>query len=156
MPIEDIVAQIDSGEIKRVPGTAVFVARITREIPPLVVWHLRHTHALHDSVGILNVVTEMIPYVAEKDRLQVRQIAPQVWRNQAHYGFMEQPDLPALLERARAEGYPVAQRGDLLHRARDGRQAQGWQGAAVAGRGRVLVHAAQFERDDRLLPPAEG
>jgi KUP system potassium uptake protein len=72
-----------------------------------VVWHLRHTHALHDSVGILNVVTEMIPYVAEKDRLDVRQIAPHVWRNQAHYGFMEQPDLPALLERARAEGYPV-------------------------------------------------
>ena len=107
IPIGDIVAQIDRGEIRRVPGTAVFVARVTREIPPLVVWHLRHIRALHDSVGILNVVTEMIPYVAEQDRLEVRQIAPQVWRNHAHYGFMEQPDLPALLERARAEGYPV-------------------------------------------------
>src|SRR3546814_11932060 len=32
IPIADIVAQIDSGEIRRVPGTAVFVARITREI----------------------------------------------------------------------------------------------------------------------------
>jgi KUP system potassium uptake protein len=106
--IDDIEAQIDSGEIRRVPGTAVFVARVTREIPPLVVWHLRHNRALHDSVGIINVVTEMIPYVAEKDRLEVRQIGPQVWRNQAHYGFMEQPDLPALLEHARAEGYPVA------------------------------------------------
>jgi KUP system potassium uptake protein len=107
MPSGDLVAQIDRGEIRRVPGTAVFVARMTREIPPLVVWHLRHTHALHESVGILNVVTEMIPYVAEEDRLEVRQIGPHVWRNQAHYGFMEQPDLPALLERARAEGYPV-------------------------------------------------
>ena len=37
----------------------------------------------------------------------MRQIGPQMWRNHAHYGFMEQPDLPALLERARAEGYPV-------------------------------------------------
>jgi len=108
IPIGDICAQIDNGEIRRVPGTAVFVARVTREIPPLVVWHLRHNHVLHDSVGILNIVTEMIPYVAEKDRLEVRQIGPNVWRNQAHYGFMEQPDLPALLERARAEGYPVA------------------------------------------------
>jgi KUP system potassium uptake protein len=83
------------------------VARITRDIPPLVVWHLRHNRALHESIGILNVVTEMIPYVAEENRLEVRQIGPQMWRNQAHYGFMEQPDLPALLERARAEGYPV-------------------------------------------------
>ena len=108
-PIGDIVAQIDRGEIRRVPGTAVFVARITRDIPPLVVWHLRHIRALHDSIAILNVVTEMIPYVAEEDRLEVRQIAPQVWRIHAHYGFMEQPDLPALLvQLARADRlYPV-------------------------------------------------
>jgi KUP system potassium uptake protein len=107
IPVSDIVAQIDSGEIRRVPGTAVFVARITREIPPLVVWHLRHIRALHDSIAILNVVTEMIPYVEEENRLEVREIAPQVWRVHVHYGFMEQPDLAALLERARAEGYPV-------------------------------------------------
>jgi len=107
IPVGDLVAQINSGEIRRVPGTAVFVARISRDIPPLVVWHLRHMRALHDSIGILNVVTEMIPYVVEEDRLEVRQIAPQVWRNHIHYGFMEQPDLPDLLERARAEGYPV-------------------------------------------------
>lgn len=54
-----------------------------------------------------------------------------------------------------------AQRGrslqsDLFHRARDGRLAQGWQGASVASGGRVLVHVTQFERGDRLLPPAEG
>ena len=102
IPIGDIVTQIDKGEIRRVPGTAVFVARITRDIPPLVVWHLRHIRALHDSIAILNVVTEMVPYVAEDDRLEVRQIAPQVWRVHAHYGFMEQPDLPALVERSRA------------------------------------------------------
>jgi KUP system potassium uptake protein len=107
IPVGDLVAQIDSGEIRRLPGTAVFVARISRDIPPIVVWHLRHIRALHDTIAILNVVTEMIPYVAEEKRLRVRQIAPQVWRNRVHYGFMEQPDLPALLERARAEGYPV-------------------------------------------------
>ena len=37
----------------------------------------------------------------------MREIAPQVWRVHVHYGFMEQPDLPALVERARATGYPV-------------------------------------------------
>ena len=102
IPIGDIVAQIDSGEIRRVPGTAVFVARVTRDIPPLVVWHLRHIRALHDSIAILNVVTELVPYVAEDDRLEVHQLAPQVWRVHAHYGFMEQPDIPALVERSRA------------------------------------------------------
>ena len=89
------------------PGTAVIVARLTRDVPTIVVWHLRHIRSLHGSIVIVNVVTELIPYVADKDRVEVREIAPRVWRVQAHYGFMEQPDLPILLERAHARGYPV-------------------------------------------------
>ena len=54
-----------------------------------------------------NVVTELVPYVADEDRVDVREIAPQVWRAHAHVGFMEQPDLPALLRRAQARGYKV-------------------------------------------------
>ena len=42
IPIGDIAAQIASGNIPRVHATAVFVARLTRDIPPIVVWHLRH------------------------------------------------------------------------------------------------------------------
>jgi KUP system potassium uptake protein len=107
IPIGDIVAQIDSGHVPRVPGTAVFVARLSRDVPPVVVWHLRHIRALHGSIVIVNVVTELVPYVAEKDRAEVREIAPRVWRVYAHFGFMEQPDLHALLARAQARGYPV-------------------------------------------------
>jgi KUP system potassium uptake protein len=107
IPIGDIAAQIERGGIPRVPGTAVFVARLTRDVPPIVVWHLRHIRSLHGSIVIVNVVTELIPYVADKDRVEVREIAPRVWRAHAHYGFMEQPDLPVLLERAHARGYPV-------------------------------------------------
>jgi KUP system potassium uptake protein len=107
IPIGDIAARLASGDIPRVPGTAVFVARLTRDVPPIVVWHLRHIRSLHGSIVIVNVVTELIPYVADENKAQVREIAPQVWRVQAHYGFMKQPDLPALLQRAHARGYAV-------------------------------------------------
>ena len=107
IPIGDIAAQIASGNIPRVHATAVFVARLTRDIPPIVVWHLRHIRSLHGSIVIVNVVTELVPYVADQDRVVVLEIAPRVWRVHAHYGFMEQPDLPALLQRAQARGYPV-------------------------------------------------
>jgi KUP system potassium uptake protein len=107
IPIRDIVTQIEAGHVPRVPGTAVFVARLTRDVPPIVVWHLRHVRSLHGSIVIVNVVTELIPYVAAEDRVEVREIAPRVWRVHAHFGFMEQPDLHALLEGAQARGYPV-------------------------------------------------
>jgi KUP system potassium uptake protein len=107
IPISDITAQIETGGIPRVPGTAVFVARLTRDVPPIVVWHLRHIRSLHGSIVIVNVAIALVPYVAEEDRVEVREIAPRVWRVHAHFGFMEQPDLPALLKRAQARGYPV-------------------------------------------------
>jgi len=107
IPIGDIAAQIESGGIARVPGTAVFVARLSRDVPPIVVWHLRRIRSLHGSIVIVNVVTAMIPYVREQDRTEVHEIAPRVWRVHIHYGFMEQPDLPALLQRAQNRGYPV-------------------------------------------------
>jgi KUP system potassium uptake protein len=68
IPISDIVARIVSGDVRRVPGTAVFVARFTRDVPPIVVWHLRHIRSLHDSIVIVNVVTELIPYVVNENQ----------------------------------------------------------------------------------------
>jgi K+ transporter len=76
------------------PGTAIFVARVTRDIPPLVFWHLRHIRSLHDSIFIVTVVTELIPYVAEEKRTEVRQIAPQLWRVHAHYGLSSRTSRP--------------------------------------------------------------
>jgi KUP system potassium uptake protein len=107
LPVSDLVTQISRGDVQRVPGTGVFVARLTRDIPPIVFWYLRHMRSLHDSTVILNVVTALVPYVAADDRMEVREIAPRVWRAQARFGFMEQPDLSELLQRAQAKGYPV-------------------------------------------------
>src|SRR3954453_2422212 len=74
IPVADISAQLDSGRIPRVPGAAVFISRMTRDIPPIVVWHLRHIRSLHGSIAILNVVTELIPYVSRENRVEVKEI----------------------------------------------------------------------------------
>jgi KUP system potassium uptake protein len=107
LPVDHLVAQIARGDVQRVPGTGVFVARLTRDVPPIVFWHLRHIRSLHESTVILNVVTALVPYVAAKDRMEAREIGPRVWRAHARFGFMEQPDLSELLQRAQAKGYPV-------------------------------------------------
>jgi KUP system potassium uptake protein len=107
LPVGNIMAQIAADAIPRVPGTAVFVARLTREVPPIVVWHLQHIRSLHATMVIVNVVTELIPYVADENRTEAREIAPRIWRVHVHCGFMEQADLHALLQRAHARGYPV-------------------------------------------------
>jgi KUP system potassium uptake protein len=64
---------------------------------PLSLLHnLKHNKVLHEQVILLNVRTEETPYLADEvPRAEVEQLGKGVWRAQLHYGFMEQPDVPA-------------------------------------------------------------
>jgi KUP system potassium uptake protein len=94
----------DGGYVPRVPGTAVFLTRTDRDAPPLLLWHLRHSRALQRHVFVLTVVTEPVPRIRPADRLTISPLAENMWRGNARFGFMERPDVPALLAQAHAAG----------------------------------------------------
>jgi KUP system potassium uptake protein len=104
VPIGNFMAKIHEKQIPRVPGTAVFLTRTQRDAPPVLVWHLKHNRALHERLFILTVETESVPRLRGATRLTVNEIAPNLWRASARYGFMERPDIPALLREAQARG----------------------------------------------------
>jgi KUP system potassium uptake protein len=106
-PIATVMEQVARDQVPRVPGTAVFLTRTERDAPPAMLWHLKHSRALHRQVVIVNVQTGSVPWVAEDRRLQVEQIATEVWRLRSRFGFMERPDLPALLRQAQEVGCAV-------------------------------------------------
>jgi KUP system potassium uptake protein len=97
-----------------VPGTAVFLTRTERDAPPVMVWHLKHNRALHERLFVVTVMTEAVPWIEDATRLNVKDIAPCFWRATARYGFMERPDIPALLETARAGGCEI-DRSDVTY-----------------------------------------
>jgi len=107
VPIGEVMQRIARAGIPRVPGTAVFMTRTDHDVPPVLLWHLKHSRALHEWVVILTVTTESVPWVADGERLMVEEIAQDVWRARARFGFMERPDVPALLQRAHAGGCRV-------------------------------------------------
>jgi KUP system potassium uptake protein len=107
MPIGAFVANIAEGSIPRVPGTAVFLTRTQRDVPPVMVWHVRHIRALHERIFVLTVTTQSVPWVDDSTRLTFEEIAPRFWRAAARYGFMERPDIPALLQQAHERGCAI-------------------------------------------------
>jgi KUP system potassium uptake protein len=107
VPIATFMARIAEGRIPRVPGTAVFLTRTERDAPPVMVWHLKHNRALHERLFVVTVVIEAVPWIEDTSRLNFNEIAPRFWRAKARYGFMERPDIPALLRTARAGGCRV-------------------------------------------------
>jgi KUP system potassium uptake protein len=104
VPIGTFMADIAQRQIPRVPGTAVFLTRTKEDVPPLMVWHLNHSRSLHQRLFVLTVDTESVPWVNDAGRLAITEVAPLFWRASARYGFMERPDIPALLGQAHTGG----------------------------------------------------
>ncbi len=100
MPVAEFMAMLAAQKIARVPGTAVFLTRTERDVPPLMLWHVKRNRALHQELFALSVSTASVPWVAAADRLTVGEVAPHFWRAAARFGFMERPDIPALLQEA--------------------------------------------------------
>ena len=106
LPIDQILKEMNAGHVTRVPGTAVFLTPSDLDVPSVQAWHVMKTRALHETVFILNVVTELVPYVSPEGRVTVEKIAPRVWRARARYGFMERPHVPSLVQSAKNNGFP--------------------------------------------------
>ena len=104
VPIARFMAQIAERKVPRVPGTAVFLTRTERDAPPVMVWHLKQNRALHERLFVLTVLTESVPWIDDTARLKFEEIAPRFWRATARFGFMERPDIPALLRTAHTRG----------------------------------------------------
>jgi KUP system potassium uptake protein len=104
MPLEEFFRLLAEKGVPRVPGSAVFLTRATHDTPPVMLWHVKHNRALHQNLIAITCLTESIPYVDPADRVTLEQVAPDFWRMVAHFGFMERPDIPALLARGHEKG----------------------------------------------------
>jgi KUP system potassium uptake protein len=88
----------------RVSGTAVFMDRTIDEIPLPLLHNLKHNKVLHEKVVLLTIVTEEVPYVGDEEQTEVRELGAGLYRLVARYGFMETPEVPALLANVEIPG----------------------------------------------------
>ena len=103
-PLAEFVKLLDSGEIARVPGSAVFLTRASHETSPVMSWHVRKNRSLHENVLALTLTTVPTPRVADGARLQVVREGGCFWRAEARFGFMERPQIEAVLHDCRIKG----------------------------------------------------
>jgi len=99
MPLERFFAEVDRRQPPRVPGIAVFLTAHTSGTPEVLVHHLRHNKVLHKRILFLSVVPLDIPEVPDDKRLEIEPLPHGFYRVVAHYGFMESPDVEALVDR---------------------------------------------------------
>jgi KUP system potassium uptake protein len=89
----------------RVPGTAVFLNRGKETAPLAMRANVARNHILHEHVVILSLETALVPHVPTSERLVVDDLGHRddgILHVAARVGYMDDPDVPAILELVRA------------------------------------------------------
>jgi KUP system potassium uptake protein len=81
----------------RVPGTAVYMTKEAGLLPPALTANVRHNKSLHEHVVVVSVEVADRPHVAVRKRGRVTRIGEGVVQVRIIVGFMDEPDVPAVL-----------------------------------------------------------
>lgn len=90
---------LKDSNVVRVSGTAVFMVGMPQGLPISLLHHLKINRSLHETVILLTVETEDIPHVADLERFTMEDLGHGFYRVIGHYGYMESPDVTALMWR---------------------------------------------------------
>ena len=153
IPVPQFMAGIVANNVPRVPGTAVFMTRTERDVPPVMAWHVKHNRALQEHIFVLRVETLSIPWVSFENRLTVAELAPDFWRAEARFGFMERPNIPELLSASKLLGCTI-DLADVTYyvghetviQRQDGQGLPAWQERLFALMERNAEHVSDFFR----------
>jgi KUP system potassium uptake protein len=106
-PFDRFLKDIKEQPPYRVPGTAIFMTSNLQGTPPTLLHNLEHNRVLHERVILLTVATSDVPYVGEKERAELEPLGQGFYRVALHYGFMQEPDVPAALFLVASQDFPI-------------------------------------------------
>ncbi len=134
--------QLRDNKIPRVPGTAIFLTRLNKSMPPLIVEHVTQIGAIHETLIALTVQFEEVPRIRAEHRVDVAHLAESFWHLTVRYGFVEIPNLPAALRQAKETGCPIDLDNAIYFGERD--EVVRRKGRARLARWRVPLFAFMF------------
>lgn len=103
-PLRAFVDEVHSADppVYRTPRTGVFL-NANRDTTPLALRaNFEHNHTVHESVVIVSIVVERVPHIRERERASVDDLGyadDGIVHVTAHYGFMDDIDIPRMLRR---------------------------------------------------------
>jgi KUP system potassium uptake protein len=96
-PLDEFLVELERDPPQRIRGTAVVLSPDATTVPPVLLHHLRHNQVLHERVLLLCVTVYDAPTAPEEERSAVRDLGGGLYQVIGRFGFMETPDVPALL-----------------------------------------------------------
>jgi KUP system potassium uptake protein len=106
LPLDDLLRDLTANRIPRVPGTAIFLTRYSTGVPTPLLHNIKHNKVVHQRVVLLTIEVEETPHLPRKESVQWEDLGQGLYRLVAQFGFLDEPDIPALL--SQLEGLPFS------------------------------------------------
>ena len=130
VPLDKFFARIRKEKPARVPGRAVFMTGNPDLAPPALLHNLEHNKVLHEEVVLLTVVTEEVPKIPPRERVELTPLKNGFFVLRARYGFMQDPDIPRVLRKAKEMGLEMTLKETSFFLGREALLARGKSGMA--------------------------
>jgi len=98
VPLAEFLDEIERIRPSTVAGVAVYLYRSPGFTPPALSANFRHSQAMHEMTIILSVVTADVPHVPHEEQVEITELAPGFHQVVGHFGFLDEPLVPELLE----------------------------------------------------------
>ena len=82
------------------------MSRSTEGVPTTLLHNIKHNKVVHQRTVLLTVEPEERSHLSEEERFEYMDLGYGVSRLTLHFGFMEDPNIPEVLERIGATGGP--------------------------------------------------
>ncbi|MGB4074364.1 potassium transporter Kup [Pseudomonas sp.] len=99
LPLPMFVSSIALQPPHRVRGTAIFLCARADAVPHALLHNLLHNQVLHQQVVMLTVNIADNPHVPVARRFEVDSFGEGFYRVVLHFGYMDEPNVPAALEK---------------------------------------------------------
>ncbi len=106
-PMTEVVEEALAMSVARVPGTAVYMFKDAGVAPPALISNLRHNRVLHDQTLLVSVEVDEEPRVGARRRARWTRLGPGIVQVRVTFGFLDEPNVPAALERLRVPGMTI-------------------------------------------------
>ena len=99
LPVDLFLPDLETSNLPRASHPAVFMTGDPQGTPHALLHNIKHNQVVHRQTIFLTALTEDVPFVPAAERMTVKALGRGFYRIVARYGFMEIPDIPALLSR---------------------------------------------------------
>ncbi len=103
-PVRDFLEDLKRDPPVRVAGTAIFLDPKASGVPRALLNNIKFNRVMHERVVLLTIVTREEPRIPAAKRLTVTPVCDGIVRVVAQVGFMDKPDVLAILRDAETHG----------------------------------------------------